>query len=37
MLKLAMYGVLVFGLFYFGIAQLLLIGVATVAVWGAGL
>jgi hypothetical protein len=37
MLKLALYGVAVYALFYFGIAQLLLIGVANVAVWGAGL
>ena len=37
MLKLAMYGVLVFGLFYFGIAQILLLAVANIAIWGAAL
>jgi hypothetical protein len=37
MLKLAMYSVLVFGLFYFGIAQVILAAVATMALWGAAL
>jgi hypothetical protein len=37
MLKLATYGVLVFGLFYFGIAQVILAAIATVALWGAAL